>query len=115
QKSILEENDRTHNYKVGIEQKTSDRNILTLQFTGNNNIEEQDNNSITNFGRNLVSIDSILNSVTVSNQTFNRYSLNANNEFKIDTIGTKLTADVDYSMFRTTNNVDYDYRMLNPD
>ena len=115
QKTNLVEDDRTHNYKVGIEQKTSDRNILTLQFNGNNNIEEQDNNSITNFGPNLISIDSILNSVTVSNQTFNRYSLNANNEFKIDTNGTKLTADVDYSMFRTTNHVDYDYRMLNPD
>lgn len=115
QTAELFEKDRTHAYKIGIEQKTSDRNILTLQFSGNNNIEDQDNASITNMGPALTVIDSIMNTNSSSVERFNRYSFNANNEFKIDTAGTKLTADLDYSRFSTGTDIDYLYKTMFPD
>ena len=43
QKSILDEEERNHSYRFGVEQKTSTRNTVTVQFNGSNNIEYNDN------------------------------------------------------------------------
>jgi len=115
--TLLKERDKTHNYKFGIEQKTSDRNTLVWQFTGNNNLEKQDSRSETLMGAQLGGIvDSTLFSTSYGKKFFDRYSFNLNNEFKIDTLGRKITADVDYSSFKTNNGVNYGYmtEFLNP-
>lgn len=109
QRTGLSEVDKTHNYKAGIEQRTSSRNVFVVQFTCNNNVEDSENNSITYMGRTVSAIDSIMTTLSPSDNKFNRYSFNANNEFKIDTTGKKLTADIDYSFFRTGNNTNYGY------
>ena len=109
QSSVLDMEDRTHQYKAGVELKTSARNTFLAQFTGNNNTDKNDNHSTTNMGRDAVAIDSILSSMTGTNEKFNRYSWNINNEFRIDTAGKKLTMDMDYSLFRTKNHTDYSY------
>lgn len=86
QKSNLHIKDRTHTYKFGVEQKTSDRNVMSLQFNGSNNVELNDNDSKSLIGP-LTAIDSTLVSMTQFKEGFNRYSLNFNNEFKIDSTG----------------------------
>lgn len=107
--------DKTHNYKVGIEQKTSDRNIFMVQFSGVNNIEDQENPGITSMSIPNGPLDSLMVSDGYSLEKFNRYSFNANNEFKIDTLGKKLTADIDYSFFKTKTDIDYAYHTYFPD
>lgn len=111
----LKHRNKTHNYKVGLEQKTSGQNTFMIQFTGNNNVKDQNNYSLTNMGSQVSVIDSIMESFTRGKERFNKYSFNANNEFKIDTNGKKLIADMDYSLFKTQNKLNYDYHTYFPD
>lgn len=110
----LGEKDRTHNYKLGIEQKTSNRNTFMVQFSGNNNVENQENPGVTHIGSKVGVIDSIMEAFTLGKETFNKYSFNANNEFKIDTSGKKLTVDLDYSLFKTNTLLNYEYNTYFP-
>ncbi len=103
--------DRTHTYRFGIEQKTSERNTMLLQFSANNMAENEDNISTTLMGRPNLSIDSTLNSTSIGRANFNRYSLNFNNTFLTDTSGGKLVFDADLSRFRNKNNINYEYIM----
>lgn len=87
---------------------------MLLQFTGNNNEEDGDNLSASYIGPSLNVTDSIMRANSYSLAKFNRYSANFNNEYKIDTTGSKLTFDFDWSMFRTKSDVDYFYTTENP-
>lgn len=90
---------RPHNYRIGLEQTTSDRNVITAQFNALNNTTRNNNLSHTYMGPEIGLADSILASQADINSSFDRYSFNINNEFKIDTSGRKLTADFDWSKF----------------
>lgn len=107
QKSALGEEERNHSYRFGIEQKTSSRNTLTVQFNGANNTEYNDNNSRTNIGRSFVDYDTVLVSESDFKELFDRYSANLNNEFRIDSNGRKLTVDLDWSKFKSSKRVNY--------
>lgn len=111
----LFDNTKSQNYKVGIEQRTSPRNVMLLQFSGGNSRERESNASTTNIGSQAVATDSILNTKSNTYSPFNRYSLNFNNEFKIDTVGTKLVLDLDWSAIRNDSKIDYNYRTMFPD
>jgi len=111
----MKEIDKTHNYRIGLEQKTSERNVMMLQFSGINDVEDSDHTSLTQIGPNLQVADSILHSSSLNERPFNRYSLNFNNEFKVDTLGGKLVLDLDWSAFRTNADIDYEYRTVLPD
>lgn len=115
QTTQLTEPEKNHNYRVGIEQKTSDRNTVAVQFTGNNNDGDSDNLSVSDIGVQFSPADTILRSNTYGKSLFNRYSANLNNEFLIDTVGSKLTFDFDWSIFRTSNDIDYKYRTERPE
>lgn len=107
QKSTLDEDERNHSYRFGVEQKTSSRNTLTLQFNGSNNTEYNDNDSRTNIGTTVSAYDTILSSSSSFKELFDRYSANLNNEFRIDSNGRKLTVDLDWSKFRSNKRVTY--------
>lgn len=114
QKSTLNEEERNHSYRFGVEQKTSSRNTLTVQFNGSNNTEYNDNNSRTNIGKTVSIYDTILISSSTFKELFNRYSANLNNEFRIDSNGRKLTVDLDWSKFKSSKGVDYRNQYFNP-
>jgi hypothetical protein len=107
QRSILDEKEQNHSYRFGVEQRTSARNTLTLQFNGSNNIEYNDNDSKTNVGRSFTTLDSLLISTSQFKELFDRYSANLNNEFRIDSNGRKLTLDLDWSKFKSSKRVGY--------
>ncbi len=114
QDAYLIEREKNHNYRFGIEQKTSAKNTMLLQFTGNNNVEDGDNISQSNIGPRLGLADTILFSNSLSQVGFNRYSTNFNNELLLDTVGSKLILDLDWSKFKTSNDANYLYRTENP-
>lgn len=114
QKSTLNEEERNHSYRFGVEQKTSSRNTLTVQFNGSNNTEYNENNSRTNIGKAVSIYDTILISSSTFKELFNRYSANLNNEFRIDSNGRKLTVDLDWSKFKSSKGVDYRNQYFNP-
>ncbi len=106
---------KNHDYRFGIEQKTSAKNTIVLQFTGNNELQDEENNSLTNIGPNVGAVDSILQTSTVTDNSYNRYSLNLNNEYLLDTLGGKLIFDGDWSRFRNNSVNDYGYLTTDPD
>ncbi len=114
QEASLVETNKTHNYKIGVEQRTSERNTMLLQFSGDNDDEQSVNRSHTQIGPQVASVDSTLNTVTDSRTPFNRYSINFNNELKIDTLGGKLTLDFDWTAFRNRSDIAYDYQTFFP-
>lgn len=107
--SMIEDNNN-HNYRLGIEQKTSERNTMMLQLSGNRYSEDSENRSRTDIGFTPTSIDSVLRSPSFNNMSLDRMSLNFNNEFKMDTLGQKLTLDLDWSTFENRSNMNYTYR-----
>ena len=107
QRSILDEKEQNHSYRFGVEQKTSARNTLTVQFNGSNNVEYNDNDSKTNVGKSFTTLDSLLISTSEFKELFDRYSANLNNEFRIDSNGRKLTVDLDWSKFKSSKRVNY--------
>lgn len=104
------ETNKTHSYRAGIEQKTSERNTMTLQFSGANDDETSTNTGLTNIGPHLGVIDSVLGASSIAVKPYNRYTVNFNNELLLDTSGSKLTLDLDWSAFRDNSTIDYDYR-----
>lgn len=106
--------ERTHNYRVGIEQSTSERNVFTVQFSGNNNADDQENPSTTWMGPNYNVVDSLMRTDSRSDEGFDRYTFNANNQLTVGEKG-KFTTDVDYSFFKTNQGIDYDYHTYYPD
>ncbi len=115
QDADMKSHDVIHAYKVGVEQKTSERNTIMLQFNGSNNPEKTKSFNRTLMGPTLGVVDSILDANTNALEKFNRYSFNVNNEFKIDTTGRKLSADLDYSYFKTDANTNFNYETFFPD
>lgn len=114
QNAMMLRHNQTHNYKVGIEQKTSSRNTMVLQFSNTLDKEKSTHTSVTNIGPRLNVVDSILSTKSHTMADFVPYSLNFNNEFLLDTLGGKLVLDMDWSAFRTKTNVDYFYETTYP-
>lgn len=114
QKTDMIDNDKTHNYRMGVEHKTSERNTVFMQFSGMRYDEKSKSNSLTQIGPDGVKVDSVLHTATQTDEPFNRYSLNFNNEFKIDSNGKKLTFDADWTAFRNKNSMNFDYRTTDP-
>lgn len=114
QEADMIEKNQSHTFRVGVEQKTSNSNTLMFQVSGNNYLEDANNNSITNIGFTPTTIDTVLRSPSIVDMSFGRISFNLNNEYKIDTLGSKLTLDLDYSLFKNRSDMDYVYRTEHP-
>lgn len=107
QKMVANGDGQPHNYRFGIEQKTSDRNIITLQWSGLVNTRKQKSESFTYITDTKNLRDQVLNSQSDMHSPFQRHTLNLNNEFKIDTTGKKVAADLDWSQFKNDQKIDY--------
>lgn len=114
QQSTIIDHTKSHTYKMGIEQRTSEKNVMMLQYNGMIDNEDSRNLSLTNIGPKQHSIDSILNSTSISHRPLRRHSVNFNNEYSIDSLGSKLTFDLDWSTFRNDGQDDYEYRTSLP-
>ena len=115
QSSLFNNTENIHNYKLGFEQKTSSRNTFMIQFNGSNSNEDQNTPGETLMSMPNQAVDSIMVSRNNNVEKFSRYSINMNNEFVIDSTGKKLTADFDYSKFRTNSMLNYGYFSYFPD
>ncbi|MGB7528462.1 TonB-dependent receptor domain-containing protein [Sphingobacterium cellulitidis] len=114
QKAQILEKNNSHNFRAGIEQKTSENNTMMFQVSGNKYSEDSENTSATTIGKSVSVIDSILRSPAVNDMSLSRVSLNFNNEYKMDTLGQKLTLDLDWSIFNNDANMNYHNRMEFP-
>jgi iron complex outermembrane receptor protein len=66
-------------------------------------------------GPEFTKIDSSLNTVASSHQTYHNISVSLNDSYKIDTAGQSISADLDYSKFRNNVNANYITNYYLPD
>lgn len=93
--------------RAGIDYQTSDKNTLGIQASMNLSNNKNNNSNITNIGSYHSVLDSVLKGSTLSQNKFSSYSISVNNAYAIDTLGRKLTADVDFSQFTDNRVADY--------
>lgn len=102
-------NDQRNNNsaRAGIDYQTSEKNTLALQASMNMANNKTNNSNITNIGSSHSALDSVLKGSTFSQNKFSSYSISINNAYNIDTLGRKLSADVDFSQFKDNRTADY--------
>jgi len=99
----------THNnsYRIGADYDLSSKNTIGFVVNGYFNTEIDGNDNRTYIGPNFNSVDSTLHTVSSVHQTYNNFALNLNDQYKIDTAGQQLTADLDYSKFNNNSTAQY--------
>lgn len=101
-------NQRNNNSaRAGIDYQTSEKNTFGIQASMNMSNNKNNNSNITNIGSYHSTLDSVLKGSTFSQNKFSSYSISVNNTYTIDTLGRKLTADVDFSQFIDDRTADY--------
>ena len=105
----------SHSLRTGIDIQTSEKNTISLQLSGLLNDSEAKNISNVRIGSYQSSLDSTLTANSLFNEEFKNYSINLNNTYNIDTLGSKLSADVDISSFFEDNSADYGNFFYNKD
>lgn len=107
QLSKLNDQRNNNSARAGIDYQTSDKNTLGLQASMNMANNKSNNSNITNIGSVHSALDSVLKGSTFSQREFSSYSISVNNAYNIDTLGKKLSADIDFSEYKDNNNTDY--------
>lgn len=105
----------SHSLRTGIDVQTSDKNTLSLQLSGLLNNSEDNNTSNVQIGSFESPLDSTLAATSQFDNQFKNYSINLNNTYNIDTLGSKLSADIDFSSFFEDNSADYGNFFYNKD
>lgn len=107
QLSKLNDHRNNHSGRAGIDYQTSDKNTVGLQLSINKSNNKTNNSNTTNIGSSHSALDSVLRGTTLSQNKFSSYSISLNNTYNIDTLGRKLSADLDFSEFKDNNTANY--------
>ena len=95
---------RTNNYTAGMDLNLSHNQVLGFLFTGNNSANDGMNRQTTNmFNIDRLQIDSVQHTTGLAAGNGMQYSFNLNYRVKLDTLGSSLNFDVDYSPFSKYN------------
>ncbi|WP_257669332.1 TonB-dependent receptor [Parapedobacter tibetensis] len=105
---------RSHNYRAGLDYNTSNRNVLGILLSGYASGNDNNNSSNTLIGRTVASPDSTLATTSIFDGSYRSFAVNVNNQFTIDTTGRKLVADVDISRFSNQNKANYNNTLYLP-
>lgn len=103
----LNDQRNNHSARAGIDYQTSEKNTLGFQASLNKTLNSTLNSNTTNIGSVHSALDSVLRGNTTSERKFSSYSLSLNNAYNIDTLGRKLSADLDFSEFTDDNTANY--------
>ncbi|HLT41771.1 MAG TPA: TonB-dependent receptor, partial [Sphingobacteriaceae bacterium] len=103
----LDDQRNSNSGRLGIDYETSDKNIIGVQINTNLNNRKTDNSNTTLIGSSNSALDSVLKGSTLSQNNTSSYSIRLNNAYTIDTLGRKLTADLEFSRFNDKNTSNY--------
>src|SRR5690606_13545626 len=99
----------------GIDYQLSEKNTISLQVSGLLNNSDDTNSSDVLIGSFQSALDSTMIANSVFGSDFKSYSINLNNTYLIDTLGSKISADVDISSFSDNQLANYENYFYNPD
>lgn len=103
-----------NNFKVGADYFIDKQNTIGFLVNGyfNNGLEETTNRTL--IGRSFQVQDSSLVANNIQRNTYNNVSYNINYKSVLDTAGTEISADLDYSRFQGDDNATYENQFLFP-
>lgn len=115
QNSFIESKVQTTNAKLGVDYYVTDKTTFGLGLTG----ILKDNRQRTDVRSDLTNAASVLDSSIVAknreNETFKNGGVNFNFRHELDTIGQKITVDVDYLKYQTETNQTFNNFIYQPD
>lgn len=106
---------QNNNFKAGLDYFIDKKNTIGFLVNGylNNGIENTENNTL--IGNSFIQVDSTLKSNSYQTNKYNNLSYNVNYKSILDSAGSELSADLDYSRFSGNDIARYenDYRFAN--
>ncbi|WP_310554563.1 outer membrane beta-barrel protein [Flavobacterium sp.] len=115
QNSFIESNIKTTNAKIGMDYYVSDKTTFGIGLTG----ILKSNNQSTNVSSVLTSASGVLNSTIKADnsekESFKNAGVNMNFRHNLDTIGQKITVDLDYLRYDTKTNQKFRNFIYSPD
>lgn len=107
QLTAMDQQRHSHSIRTGIAYYTSDKNTLSVELSGDFINSIDDNVSNTFIGSQASTIDSTLRSENKMDGHFNSFAINFNDIFLMDTLGRKLSTEIDISRFEDNNATGY--------
>lgn len=104
-----------NNFKAGLDYFIDKKNTIGFLVTGYINNGQENAVNKTLIGKSFTQVDSLLNSTSISTNKYNNLSYNLNYKSILDSAGSEISADLDYSRFNGTDIADYnnDYLFAN--
>ncbi len=103
---LIKRNDN-NSYRLGADYDITSKNRIGAVIYGYFNGEDDTNSDVTYIGPDFSTVDSSLNTIAASHQTYHNISFNLNDIYKIDTIGQEISTDLDYAKFLNNANSRY--------
>lgn len=106
---------QNNNFKVGADFFLNKNNTLGVLINGYSNNGSEKSDNLTNIGKSFQQIDSILIAKNLQTNKYNNMAYNLNYKSILDTAGSELSVDLDYSKYSGNDGADYinDYRYAN--
>ena len=92
------------NAKLGADYFAGKNTTVGIVLSGFSNKNDFQNNNLTNIYNNNMVLQNITKAVSLQDETWKNFSSNLNFRQVLDTTGKELTADVDFSTYKATNN-----------
>jgi iron complex outermembrane receptor protein len=108
-------NAHNNSYRFGADYDLSANNTIGFVMNGYFNTEDDNTDNRTYIGSSFTKTDSTLRTVSGIHQTYNNFAVNLNDTWKLDTVGQKISADVDYSKFNNNSTAQYVTNYYFPD
>jgi hypothetical protein len=104
-----------NNFKAGLDYFINQKNTIGFLVNGYLNTGLEDNSNSTKIGKSFSQLDSSLISKSIASNKYNNLSYNLNYKAILDTAGSEISADLDYSRFNGKDIANYenDYRFAN--
>lgn len=104
-----------NNFKAGLDYFINQKNTLGFLVNGYLNTGLENNSNNTKIGKSFSQLDSSLISKSIASNKYNNLSYNLNYKAILDTAGSEISADLDYSRFNGKDIANYenDYRFAN--
>lgn len=115
QTTHMPQSDHDNSYRLGADYDLSSKNTIGFMVSGYFNGEEDDNDTHTSIGKSFTAVDSTLHTVSAIHQTYHNIAFNLNDDYKLDTLGQELSANLDYSNFRNYSAAGYTTDFFLPD
>ncbi|TKC12519.1 TonB-dependent receptor [Pedobacter polaris] len=103
---------KNNNYKVGVDFFIDKKNTVGLLINGYSNNGHENTINNTKIGPNFTQVDSLVLANSYQTNKYDNMAYNFNYKTILDTAGSELSVDLDYSNYKGNDGADYENRYL---